>query len=133
MQRKKYIVAFLVVAILGLAVRIYTPVVVGELFGTNAFGLKFLGSRLLLPAIVAAVAGYVLPKGFFLWGVGVVFLHPLVEVWQTHRANEGGAFGPSGIGDGQIFGLALLLVMMLTVYAFACTAAAALGAGLRLL
>jgi hypothetical protein len=57
----------------------------------------------------------------------------LVEVWQTHRANEGGAFGPSGIGDEQIFGLALLLVMMLTVYAFACTAAAALGAGLRLL
>jgi hypothetical protein len=132
-QWKKYVLAFLVVAIVGLAVTIYAPAAVGELFGVNAFSLKFLSSSLLPPALVAAVAGYVLPKGFFLWGVAVIFLHPLVEAWQTHRANAGGAFGPSGIGDEQILGLALVLVMMLTGYAFACTVAVALGAGLRLL
>ncbi len=133
MRWKRYAVAFLVMAVAGLAVRVYAPAIIGEMFGEGEFGLRFFSSRLLLPALVAVVAGYLLPKGFFLWGLAVISLHPLVEAWKTRLADAGGAFGPSGIGNEQLLGLAFVLVMMLLVYALACTLAAALGAGLRLL
>lgn len=125
---KVYILAFLVAAVLGLTVRIYAPVVIGELFGANAFGLKFLGSKLLLPALVALVVGYILPKGFYLWGIAAILLHPLVEASSINRALEGGVLESSELGS-----LTVVTAITLIVNMGLCTIAAALGAGLRLL
>jgi len=72
-------------------------------------------------------------QGVFLWGFAVVLLHPLAEARQTQRANEWGAFGPSGIGDPELMGLILVYVAILSVFAVVFTVAAAIGAGLRLL
>jgi hypothetical protein len=89
---KIYALVFLATAIAGLAIRMYGQDIVIELFGEGWFILTFLAPTLILPAFVAAVVGYVLPRGFFLWGIAVIFLHPLVEAWQTHLASAGGGF-----------------------------------------
>jgi len=36
-----------------------------------------------LSALVAAVAGYLLPKGFWLWGVAVISLYPVLFATLT--------------------------------------------------
>lgn len=133
MRWKRYVITFLATALVGLVIRKYASGVVGDLFGQDAFGLKFLGSRLLLPMLLAAVVGYLLPKGFFLWVIAVMSLHPLEEARQTGWANEWGAFGSSGIGDSELLGLIFVPLMMLALLAFVCTIASALGVGLRLL
>ncbi len=136
---KRGIIVFLATAVVGLAVwAVSTPSVIGRLFGEGAYVaayshplLRFFGLPLL--AIVVAVAGYLSPRGFWLWGIAVVFLHPVARARQTERANSLGAFGSSGTEGLQLLGLALVTAMIIFELAVACMIAAALGAGLRLL
>jgi hypothetical protein len=131
--------AFLAVALAGLAVLVVsTPSVAGRLFGQEAFVASYsfplfriFGMPLL--AIVTAVAGYLSPRGFWLWGIAAVSLRPVLEAWKASRANSLGAFGSLGIGESELLGLALVIAMIIFTSAVVCTVAAALGAGLRLL
>lgn len=113
---------------LGLAARVYGRNITVVLFGEGSFDLTFIVPRLLLPALIALLAGYVLPRGFWLWGGAAVLLHPLAEAASTNRALEAGVVDSSELG-----GLLVVTVVTLIVYAVLCTIAAALGAGLRLL
>lgn len=125
---KRYALAFVAAALAGLAARVYGPSVAEELFRREAFRFVLFAPGMLLSALVATVVGYIFPKGFFLWGFAVVLLHPLAEARQTQRANEWGAFGPSGIGGSELVGLILVYVAILSLFAVAFTGAAAIGA-----
>ncbi len=132
MWRRKYALAFLATALVGLAIRVYTQNIVTGLFGAEPgevlFTLLPVIEGLFLPALVALLVGYVLPKGFFLWGIAVVLLHPLNQALWINRALEAGVIESSGLG-----GLVVVETTFLLLFAGACTGAAALGAGLRLL
>lgn len=127
-RRKAYVLAFLVAAVLGLAARVYGRDVVVVLFGEGLFNLTFVVPRLLLPALVALLVGYVLPKGFFLWGVAVLLLHPIAEASAVDLALDAGV-----ISSSDLSGLLVVTAITLVVFMALCTVAAALGAGLRLL
>ena len=139
MRWRKYALAFLATALAGLVAWVLTtPAVAGRLLGDAAYVaaysfplFRYFGMPLL--ALVAVLVGYLLPKGFFLWGIALVSLRPIVEAWQTSWADSQGAFGPSGLDGSQLAGLLFVQVTILVVTVIVCTAAAALGAGLRLL
>ncbi len=125
---RKYVLTFLVLAVVGLIVRMYGRGVVAGLLGEGLFYPTFFIPRLFLPALAGAVAGFVLPKGFLLWGIAVVILQPIAEGLSISRALEAGVIESSQLG-----GLVFFEVIMLVMLMLACTVAAVLGAGLRLL
>ena len=125
---KRYVLAFLVTALVGLVVRAYSAAVVPELFGWGSYALTSFVPSLILPTLVAAAAASLLPKGFPLWGVAAIFLHPPVGVFSTNNALEAGVIESSELGS-----LAVAEVVVFAMLALACKVASASGAGLRLL
>ena len=128
MRWGRYALTFLVAAATGAVVWvIFTPAPLfsGVVYRGTApaypllepFGLPLLVS-------VAAVAGFLLPRGFWLWGVAVVSSRPLVEALLMGEHSPGAMFGFSWI---------FFEVMLLLPVVIMCTVAAALGAGSRLL
>ena len=85
MPSRRGVLVFEAAAVAVLAVwALSTLSVAGKLFGEGAsvaaysFPLfRFFGMPLL--AMVAAVAGYLSPRGFWLWGIAVVTLRPMAE------------------------------------------------------
>lgn len=131
-RRKEYVLAFLAAALAGLAIRVYALNVVVGLFGAEPGDRLFIFlpevRGLLVPALIALLVGYVLPKGFFLWGIAVVLLHPLVEAVWINRA-----LGAGVVASSELSGLIIITATEIIVFMVLCTIAAALGAGLRLL
>jgi hypothetical protein len=123
-----YVLAFLVVAVAGAVVwAIFTPALLfsGVVYHEIAPAyplLEPLGLPLL--ASVAAVAGFLLPRGFWLWGVAVVSSRPLVEFLIMGEQSPWAMFG---------FSVVAFEAMLLLPVAVVCTLVAALGAGSRLL
>ena len=116
----------MVMALAGLAVAVLSTLLLAvRLLGEEALVATFL--RLPLSALVAAVAGYLLPKGFWLWGIATVSLDPLLFATIPHGSGERllKAWSLSEL----ILVSAAILVGLVTIH----TIAAALGAGSRLL
>ncbi len=153
MRRRRWILAFLAVALAGLAVRqlsasmtfvaqFFDPQDYEATFSSTLFwGLTLFGP-LLATVLVAAVAGYVSPRGFWLWGLATACLRPVEQIFQQiyfwyfrypylpsdvqEQANEPPDYS---------FYVVLLIVETMTflLLAVACTVSASAGAGLRLL
>jgi hypothetical protein len=97
---------------------------------------------LLATVLVAAVAGYVSPRGFWLWGLAAACLRSVEQVLQqTYFWYFRYPYLPSDV-QGQANGppdysvyVVLLLVETITflMLAVVCTVSASAGAGLRLL
>jgi hypothetical protein len=122
----RYVLASMVVAAAGAVVWVvFTPaplfsgVVYREIAPAYPL-LEPLGLPLL--AFVAAVTGFLLPRGLWLWGVAAVSSRPLIEVILMGEQSPWSIFG---------FSTALFEVMLLLHAAVVCTVAAALGAGSR--
>lgn len=135
----RYVVVFWALVLAGLVIwALSTPAVAGSLFGDTgyeaAFGFPlyaFLGLPLL--ALPPLIAGFVLPKGFFVWGVALVLAYPPGAVWIYLNAGAETTFLTSEPGAGQVLSLALAELMVFLVLAFFCTAASGVGAGARYL
>ncbi len=82
----------------------------------------------LTTVLVAAVAGYVSPRGFWLWGFAAVFLWSVEQVFTMRYAASYGVIGPSDYP-----GLAVVVAVMFVTFVVVCTAGSGAGAGLRLL
>jgi hypothetical protein len=86
---------------------------------------------LYLTAIVcgalALVAGFVFPRGFYLWGLALNLHGPVVEALTIYRMEQAGLDGVVGGIVGYIVPSALVFCFTVCCY----TAAAAAGAGLR--
>jgi hypothetical protein len=130
--RRRTFLTFLATALAGLTVSaMSTTSAMMALFGSQAFSplFDFLVSGFGLPLVlVAAVAGYVSPRRFWLWGLAAVCLRPVVIVLSTYPAVRAGVIGPS-----DYLGLAVVHAMFLSTLAALCTAGSGAGAGLRLL
>lgn len=124
MRWTKYLVGFVVVALVGLVVWMPQVVpVIGEAFvGVWIDPFLELGLTLLLTFL----AGYALPEGFWLWGVAAVSLRIPFEATSTGGAVEAGVLSESDVG-----GLILVIVITYALTILLLTASSALGAGLR--
>lgn len=139
MQKRKWVLASLATAVVGLVIWIFaTPAIAGELFGREAYEaayswpiFRFFGLPSL--ALVSAVVGYIFPRGFWLWGITVVCLHPVANIVLDLYQQSRGAFGPSGLETPEVMGLVFVRVMIFVVLAVLCTFSASMGAALRLL
>ena len=130
---------FLLSAVAGLVVWVFsTPAASGKLFGGAAYEaaythplLSFFGLPLLIA--IALVAGFVSPRGFWLWGVAAVFLQPFAYAWLTVWTSSQGVPGTGENSIFQLLSLAFVTALILFALAIACTGGSAVGAGLRLL
>lgn len=154
MRRRKWILTFLATALAGLAVRQLIA------FGTFFKGLLFhlpgyddAGGSLsqsalqeqiladwwltvwgppLATVLVAAVAGYVSPRRFWLWGLAAVCLRPvevvLLEILPLFYLGFQGVVGPPHYALLLLFETVTFLMLAVT-----CVVSASAGAGLKLL
>jgi hypothetical protein len=124
-ERRRTILTFLVTALAGLAVWVLGL----ELDFRLPLHLTFFGPPLvvLVAALVAAVAGYVSPRYFWLWGLAVVCLRPVAVAFLLfYPAAHAGVIGPN-----DFVGLAFGEVMFFVSFMILCTVGSAAGAGLR--
>jgi hypothetical protein len=98
-------------------------------YGSPIYG--FLGLPLL--ALPPLVAGFLLPKGFWLWGFAAVLPYLPGAVWTYLRAGAEATFLNSDPDAGQILGLVLVQLMILLLLSMACTTAAGIGVVIRAL
>ena len=96
--------------------------------------LAFYGAP--LAALAAAAAGFASPNGFWLWGVAASLPRPiagmLLPFYENSRYGDYGRYRDLVGSPTDFLGQRLLLeVVGFLVFAAVCTAAAALGAGLR--
>jgi hypothetical protein len=130
----RYAVVFCAVAVAGLAGWVLgTPVVAGWLLGEAAYERAysfppFILGGLPLAVVVAAVAGYLLPKAFWLRGFAAVSLHPVAEASLVAVQVDRGVVKTSELG-----GLVFVLAVILRTKAGAATLGSLVGAGLRML
>jgi hypothetical protein len=119
---------------------ISTPAVAGSLFGgvgyEAAFSFPlyaFLGLPLL--ALPPLIAGFILPKGFFVWGVATALPSLAGAVWTFpwSGAKAEAVFLTPNSGVGQILSLVLVDLMVFMFLAFVCTVSSGIGAGARYL
>lgn len=135
----RYGLVFAALALAGLAVwAVSTPAMAVLLFGESGYEAAysspvygFLGLPLL--ALPPLISGFVLPKGFFLWGVAAVLAYVPGGLWTYLNAGPEVTFQTPDPGSGQILGLVFVEVAMIFVLAIVCTAAAGVGAALRAL
>ena len=113
---------FLLLVLLGLGVWVLRVPFLGEAFHTGE----------LLYALLALMAGFVLPRGFYLWGIAVVIAHPIAAVALTAYQQAQGADIVRGGAVGWL-GFAFVLVIMTLPAAVLATIFSAMGAGLRVL
>lgn len=125
--RHRYVIAFVALALIGLgAWAITAPPSTPNLFAFGHSGFPLL-------ALAAAVAGYLLPKGFPLWGVAVVCLHPVADAGFAAWLGPRFMLVPEKLTGTEVIGLALVLLGKSVLFAVASTLTATLGAGMRLL
>ena len=79
---------------------------------------------------LALVAGFVFPRGFYLWGFALNLHGPVVEALMIYRMEQAGLDGVVG-GTQNILGYIVLSVLVFWFTVCCYTAAAAAGAGLR--
>lgn len=135
----RYVVVSVALVLAGLVIwALSTPAVAAILFGEAAYEAAFssplyglLGLPLL--AVPPLIAGFILPKGFFVWGVATVLAYPPGAVWTYLNAGPQTTFLTSEPGAGQVLSLALVDLMIFLFLATVCTGAAGLGAGTRYL
>ena len=83
-------------------------------------------------ALLALVSGFVLPKGFYLWGIAIVFTHPFAALIDAAYLQAQGA----DIVYGGVMGwvnYAVVLVMLTVATGVLTSALSTVGAGLRLM
>lgn len=125
---------FMVVAFAGLvlwllAIPTTTLRPVGDgLYSTVFLTLRSAGIPLLL--LTTAVAGYLVPNGFWLWGVAAVSLRFIASYLFTLYMGFSGQLGPL-FDTSQIVWQAVLEFGYQFAIALICTMAALLGAGLK--
>ena len=131
--RRGPILAFLATAAAGLVVWMFQTstarFVLGEEATFAVSGLPlfaFFG----LPAyvLVALVAGYASPGGFWLWGAAVMLHRPLADVALFPSEVARGVLEPS-----DLFGFAFASASISLTLAMVCTFGSAVGAGVRTL
>lgn len=83
-------------------------------------------------ALLALAAGFVSPRGFYLWGIAVVLTHPFAALALTSYRQAEGADIVRGGAQGWA-GYAFVLVLLAFTTATLATVLSAMGAGLRLL
>ncbi len=135
-MRSRTSFTFLATTLTGLVLwALSRPMVAGALFGSQAYEVFFSGPFLVffgplpLAVLVAAIAGYVSPRRFWLWGLAVVLLRPVLDVLlYFNPARQAGVIGLS-----EYIGLAVIEVMIFMSLVALCTAGSGAGAGLRLL
>lgn len=135
----QYAIAFAVLALAGaVAWVLSTPAVAVHFFGDAGYEAAysspvygFLGLPLL--ALPPLLAGFVLPKGFFLWGIAAVLAYLPGAAWTYLNAGPEVTFMTPGPTAGQVLSLIFVQAMMFFGLALVCTAAAGLGAGVRVL
>lgn len=126
--------AFLLAAMLGAVIWLISEAVLPErLIGSNlGYDLthSFLFDSFGFPAaiILAGIVGFVVRRGFWLWGMAIALPVPVVEMIQTRSAVEQGVIELSAS-----MGIITIAVTVSIELAVVCTANSALGAGLRLL
>lgn len=86
----------------------------------------------ILYALLALAAGFLVPRGFYLWGVAIVLSHPFAALTLTAYQQSHGADIVRGGVEGWV-GYAFVLVAMTMTTAVLTTVLSAAGAGLRLL
>lgn len=139
MQKRKWVLASLATSVVGLAIwALATPAIAGELFGRGAYEaayswpiFRFFGLPSL--ALVSAVVGYIFLRGFWLWGIALVCLHPVANIVLDLYQRSRGVFGPSGLETPEVMRLVFVRVVIFVVLALICTFSAAIGAALGLL
>lgn len=82
-------------------------------------------------ALLALAAGFVFSKGFYLWGIAIVFTHPFATLIDTAHMQAQGADIVRGGAMGWV-GYAVVLVMLTVTTAVLTTVLSTMGAGLRL-
>lgn len=119
---------------------ISTPAVIGGLLGDAAYEAAFsfplyafLGLPLL--ALPPLIAGFLLPKGFFVWGVATALPSLAGALWTFpwSGAKAEVVFLTPSPGAGQILSLVLVELTVFLFLAFVCTVSSGLGAGARYL
>ena len=109
--------------------RSYT--VIAALFGSENYVLvqTVLQFVSLPTVVVAAVAGFLLPRRFWLWAIAAPCLKPLEEaLWSYYPAARAGVIDSSAYFDLALFELTTLVVLVVL-----CAVFSGVGAGLRLL
>lgn len=126
---------FLLIFFLGLGAWAFKEAVSRPVVGGD--GLSFLvymafDTGVPLYASLALAAGFLAPKGFYMWGTAIVLSHPFAALALTANRESRGFEVVRGGAEGWV-GYALVLVVMSFATAVLLTALAAAGAGLRLL
>ena len=133
---KREAVVFVGLALLGLVVwTLSTPSVAGFLLGERFYRAAYsfpLYFGLPLYALLAFLAGFFFPRGFWLWGAALYCLTPIADAalawWVEARGGD-----VLGGGPPAIVSYVLTVVMMAVGLGVAATLVSTLGAGLRVL
>lgn len=133
-MNRKWAITFATITIAGLVLWLLaSPAiavqVLGDGFYANAFPF-FSDYEIPLLAIIAAMAGYFMPRGFWLWGLAAVSLRLVANLVFTFHLGLSGLLEPS-FGIEEAAGYVLLEIIIQTVVATICTAASLAGASLR--
>jgi hypothetical protein len=124
-------VFFVLLVLLGLGVWAFR-IPAGFFFNPPGVLDQAFDTGVILYALLALVSGFVLPRGFYLWGVAVVITHPFAALALAAYQQAQGADIVRGGAQGWV-GFAFVLVMMTFTTAMLTTMLSATGAGLRLL
>ena len=99
-ERNRWIFGFSLTAVLGLVIWLFTfPARISErldvvwtlLYGQNGPVLSpFFTAGIPIMLVVSTIVGYLLPKGFWLWGIAVVSLQPVPLTVVTYSESVGG-------------------------------------------
>lgn len=124
MRRRRWVLIFLATALAGLAVRqLYIPAE-----GRSIPWILFVFWQLPLTMLVAAVAGYVSPRGYWLWGIAAACLGPVEELLVFSLPLPSDLQEQANGSPDYSFEARTLLVLVV-----ACTVSATAGARWRLL
>ena len=141
MNKAVWIRAFSVTAVAGLLLWVLgSPGIPTRFLGlnTNSAVIPIMGFfrdyNLVLLAAVAAVAGYLKPNGFWLWGMAAVSLRLFANFGFTMYLAFSGDLDVSSdlLTAREVAGVAVLEVVTQLFVAVLCTGAALAAAGLRL-
>lgn len=134
---RRYGLAFSALVLAGAVVWGFsTPAAAGILLGEAGYEAAyssplygFIGLPLL--ALPPLIVGFLLPRGFFLWGVASVLAYLPGAVWTYLNAGPEVTFLTPDPSIGQILGLVFVEFVMFVSLALVCTVAAGIGAALR--
>ena len=132
-------IVFVLLALMGLGLWAFSVYVApyfnqsGSLSQPGSLFAEALNTGVVYYALLALVSGFVLPKGFYLWGIAIVLTHPFAVLIEAAYFQSQGVVEIVRGGVMGWVGYAVVLVMLTAATAVLTTMLSTAGVGLRLL